>query len=69
MSECADLVQNLGQVPEEYPFADINAEGDILYLTALLVTEFDERGKESRRQIIDTKVPGVLERLERMAFA
>jgi hypothetical protein len=66
MAKLFYLLQNSDKIAKEHSLTDVNAQRDIFDFTTLLMTEFDEGGKEGWRQIIDTKVPNVLETFQRV---
>ncbi len=45
VTQVFDALEDADQVGKEHPFADVNAQCDVLYFPALLVTEFDKGRK------------------------
>jgi hypothetical protein len=66
MPEVLDPLQDAGQVGKEHPLPNVDAKRDIFDLAALLVTEFNEGGKQRWRKVINAEIPDVFEAFQRV---
>ena len=69
MAQVFDALKDAGEVGKKHPFSDVDAKRDIFDFPTLLVTEFDERRKEGRGQVIDAEIADVLEAFQRVRLA
>jgi hypothetical protein len=68
MTEGLHALKNPYEVGKKHALPDINTERDILYLSSLLMTQFDKGRQNGGRQIIDAEIPDIFKALERMRF-
>jgi hypothetical protein len=62
-------LKDAGQVSEEHALSDVDPQRDVFDFATLLMTEFDKRGKEGGRQVIDAEVADVFETFQRVRLS
>ena len=68
MAKSFDPLKNPHKIRKKSSLSHVNAERNVCDFTMLLVAEIDKGREESRRQIINTELPGILECLQRIGL-